>query len=79
MPHFNQIEPLRIRRNRCDETDPTRTYSPLLEAYSRLDGRLQDCMEIWRDGVSPNQGLTMTEREYLHLIAACTRARHEEW
>lgn len=56
-----------------------RTYAPLLEAYSRLDGRLQDGMAVWRDSVSPEQGLTMTEREYLYLIAACTRARDEEW
>lgn len=54
-----------------------------MEAYSGLDGRLQDCMEIWREAVSPAKngqpGITMTEREYLHLIAACTRARDEKW
>lgn len=59
----------------------TRTYTPLLEAYSKLDVRLQDCMALWREAVSPpeGQGLTMTEREYLHLIVACTRARDEKW
>ncbi|CAM9736570.1 unnamed protein product [Ectocarpus sp. 12 AP-2014] len=59
-----------------------RTYAPLLEAYSKLDGRLEDCMTLWREAVSPpgglQQGITMTEREYLHLIAACTRARDEK-
>ncbi|CBJ26017.1 conserved unknown protein [Ectocarpus siliculosus] len=59
-----------------------RTYTPLLEAYSKLDGRLEDCMTLWREAVSPpaglQQGITMTEREYLHLIAACTRARDEK-
>ncbi|CAB1119970.1 unnamed protein product [Ectocarpus sp. CCAP 1310/34] len=59
-----------------------RTYTPLLEAYSKLDGRLEDCMALWREAVSPpgglQQGITMTEREYLHLIAACTRARDEK-
>lgn len=58
---------------------PTRTYAPLLGAYARLDGRLEDCMAVWRDGVSAEQGLTMTEREYLHLITACTRAGDEKW
>eukprot|EP00903_Cladosiphon_okamuranus_P008688 g8324.t1 len=59
-----------------------RTYAPLLEAYSALDGRLQDCMALWREAVSPARsgkpGITMTEREYLHLIAACTRAKDEK-
>lgn len=62
---------------------PTRTYAPLLEAYSGLDGRLQDCMDIWHDAVAvPEEGrpgITMTEREYLHLVAACTRAKDEKW
>ncbi|CAM9258489.1 unnamed protein product [Hapterophycus canaliculatus] len=65
---------------RADVKPRVRTYTPLLEAYSKLDGRLQDCMALWRDAVSPpeGQGLTMTEREYLHLIVACTRARDEK-
>lgn len=61
----------------------TRTYAPLLEAFSGLDGRLQDCMDIWRDAASAPEGgqpaIAMTEREYLYLIAACTRARDEKW
>ncbi|CAM9590388.1 unnamed protein product [Ectocarpus fasciculatus] len=68
---------------RADLKPRVRTYTPLLEAYSKLDGRLEDCMTLWREAVSPpgglQQGITMTEREYLHLIAACTRARDEKW
>eukprot|EP00752_Nemacystus_decipiens_P005171 g4693.t1 len=67
---------------RADVRPRVRTYAPLLEAYAGLDGRLQDCMDLWREAVSPAKtgqpGITMTEREYLHLIAACTRAKDEK-
>lgn len=62
----------------CTSRGLFRTYAPLLEAYAGLDGRLEDCLAVWRDAVSPPTGVQMTEREYLHLIAACTRARDEK-
>lgn len=67
----------RIRRQPIKK-QRIRTYAPLLEAYSLLDGRLPDCMALWREAAS-QQGIMMTEREYLHLISACTRARDEKW
>lgn len=36
-------------------------------------------MAVWREAVSREQQLTMTEREYLSLIKACTRAKDESW